>query len=243
MREIVLDTETTGLDPRDGHRVVEIGCVELNFHVPTGKELHLYMNPERDMPDEAFQIHGISGAFLQDKPLFADVVDEFLDFIGDDAALVIHNAPFDAKFLNAELKSVGRPTLPQHRLVDTLEIARKRYPGGSNSLDALCRRFDVDLSVREKHGAVVDCRLLAEVYLELIGGKQPGLILADEAADKRDKSAGSTDLAAAMVKPIERNFRPARPHKASAEELAAHAVFLKKLKDPFWLAGLEPDQT
>ena len=241
MREIVLDTETTGLDPRTGDRVVEIGCVELSYHVPTGRELHLYVNPERDMPEEAFAIHGISEAFLKDKPVFADVVDEFLEFIGDDAALVIHNAPFDAKFLNWELKGVGRPTIPTSRLIDTLEIARKRYPGGSNSLDALCRRFDVDLSVRDKHGAVIDCRLLAEVYLELIGGKQPGFMLgADRAAAIGDKTANgpTTDLAASQ--PVERKPRPARPHAASEDELAAHAAFLEKITDPIWLASDAP---
>lgn len=237
MREIVLDTETTGLNPKDGHRIVEIGCIELNFHVPTGNELHLYINPDRDMPDEAFQIHGISEAFLQDKPHFEEVVDEFLDFIGDDPALVIHNAPFDAKFLNAELAMTGRPAIPKPRLIDTLEIARKRYPGGSNSLDALCRRFDVDLSVREKHGAVVDCRLLAEVYLELIGGKQPGFALAADAGGASAAAGARTDLAAPT--PVARTPRAPRPHNATPAELAAHASFLKKLKDPLWTA--EPD--
>lgn len=233
MREIVLDTETTGLDPRDGHRVVEIGCVELSYHVPTGAELHLYINPERDMPEEAFAIHGISEAMLADKPVFADVVDEFLEFIGDDAALVIHNAPFDAKFLNAELRSVGRPTISSSRLIDTLEIARKKFPGGSNSLDALCRRFDVDLSVRDKHGAVIDCRLLAEVYLELVGGKQPGLMLG---ADRAEAASAAADqrLDRPSAQPVKRPARPARPHAATEAELAAHAAFLEKIKEPIW---------
>lgn len=234
MREIVLDTETTGLDPRDGHRVVEIGCVELSYHVPTGNVLHLYINPERDMPEEAFAIHGISGAMLADKPVFADVADEFLDFIGD-APLVIHNAPFDAKFLNAELRMVRRPTVPSERLVDTLQIARKRYPGGSNSLDALCRRFDIDLSGREKHGAVIDCQLLAEVYLELIGGKQPGLMLASDAGRAVGSSGGQASLRAAPGEP-RRAPRPPRAHAPTAAELAAHAEFLKKVKDALWLA-------
>jgi len=243
MREIVLDTETTGLDPRDGHRVVEIGCVELSYHVPTGRELHLYINPQRDMPDEAFAIHGISEAMLEGKPVFADIVDEFLDFIGEDAALVIHNAPFDAKFLNAELTAVHRPTIPRERLIDTLEIARKRYPGGSNSLDALCRRFDIDLSVRDKHGAVIDCRLLAEVYLELVGGKQPGLMLAaDAAASESDRgaaktagqSAGAVDLA--LKAAASRPPRPPREHAPTAAEAAAHAEFLAKIKEPIWNA-------
>ncbi len=233
MREIVLDTETTGLDPRDGHRVVEIGCVELNYHVPTGRELHLYVNPERDMPDEAFAIHGISDAMLAGKPVFADIVDEFLEFIGDEAPLVIHNAPFDAKFLNAELKAVHRPTLAPSRLIDTLMIARKRYPGGSNSLDALCRRFDISLSAREKHGAVIDCRLLAEVYLELIGGKQPGLLLPGEPSAGQP-TIGAVDALLAAPVALERVARAPRLHAASAEELAAHAAFLAKLKDPIW---------
>lgn len=234
MREIVLDTETTGLDPKDGHRVVEIGCIELKYHVPTGNELHLYINPERDMPDEAFAVHGISEAMLADKPVFADVVDDFLEFIGEDAALVIHNAPFDAKFLNWELKQVNRPTIPNARLIDTLQIARKRYPGGSNSLDALCRRFDVDLSVREKHGAVVDCRLLAEVYLELSGGKQPGFVLA---ADAPSANGSATSGAAATVRRRAANTRPPRSHAPTASEIAAHAAFLEEIKDPIWLAG------
>ena len=241
MREIVLDTETTGLDPRDGHRVVEIGCVELDFHVPTGRELHLYINPERDMPLEAYEIHGISEEMLKDKPLFGDIAEEFLEFIGEDAALVIHNAPFDAKFLNAELGWAGRPLIPRERLIDTLEIARKRFPGGSNSLDALCRRFDVDLSVREKHGAVIDCRLLAEVYLELIGGKQPGLLLGRSDADNetaRKASGPANDTAA----PVQRQIREARPHAPSAAELAAHQAFLEKIKSPIWLNDQAPSK-
>ena len=233
MREIVLDTETTGLDPNNGHRVVEIGCVELNYHVPTGRELHLYVNPERDMPEDAFAIHGISDDMLAGKPVFSDIADEFLDFIGDDAALVIHNAPFDAKFLNWELRQVHRPTIPDARLIDTLQIARKRYPGGSNSLDALCRRFDIDLSVREKHGAIIDCQLLAAVYLELIGGKQPGLVLAETPAEKTP--AEQTD-APLQTETALRAPRAARPHAPTAAEQAAHAAFLAKLKDPIWSA-------
>jgi DNA polymerase-3 subunit epsilon len=237
MREIVLDTETTGLDPRSGDRVVEIGCVELNFHVPTGRELHLYINPERDMPEEAFAIHGISEDFLKDKPIFADIVDEFLEFLGDDAALVIHNAPFDAKFLNWELEALKKPPIPATRLIDTLEIARKKYPGGSNSLDALCRRFDVDLSVREKHGAVIDCRLLAAVYLELIGGKQPGLLLS---ADQKNPISGTNqkiETSSSNSSTNRKKLAP-RPHSPSLEELKAHEAFLMKIKDPLWLKGI-----
>ena len=238
MREIVLDTETTGLDPRDGHRVVEIGCVELEFHVPTGRELHLYINPERDMPLEAYEIHGISEEMLKDEPVFSDIADAFLEFIGDHAALVIHNAPFDAKFLNAELGWVGRPLIPRERLIDTLEIARKRFPGGSNSLDALCRRFDVDLSVREKHGAVIDCRLLAEVYLELIGGKQPGLLLGRAEAGPSAGSAKHVRPQQELIaSPMRRTLREPRPHGPSEDELAAHQAFLEKIKSPIWLRG------
>ncbi|MFZ2467879.1 MAG: DNA polymerase III subunit epsilon, partial [Parvibaculum sedimenti] len=173
MRQIVLDTETTGLSPDEGHRLVEVGCLEVFNHVPTGNVFHRYMNPERDMPEGAFRVHGLSAEFLRDKPKFAEVVDEFLEFIGD-AELVIHNAGFDMTFLNAELKWVGRPPLAAARAVDTLMIARKRFPGAQNSLDALCRRFNIDNSGRVKHGALLDAELLAEVYLELMGGRQPG---------------------------------------------------------------------
>lgn len=233
MREIVLDTETTGFDPETGDRVVEIGCVELNFHVPTGNEYHCYINPERDMPEGAFGVHGLSEEFLSDKPVFADIVDDFLEFIGDDAALVIHNASFDSKFLNAELKWLNRPPIPEVRLIDTLEIARRRFPGGANSLDALCRRFDVDLSVRDKHGALVDCQLLAAVYLELIGGRQPGLSLV---ADAQDTSKPQNWSDPGQMAQISREFRPARPHTASEAEKAAHAAFVDGLKEPIWRA-------
>ncbi len=179
MREIVLDTETTGLDPRKGDRVVEIGCIELVNHVQSGREFHAYLDPERDMPEAAFNVHGLSAEFLSGKPKFADVADDFLTFI-DGAKLVIHNAEFDLKFLNAELKAAGRPPIDMTRAVDTLLIARQKFPGAQASLDALCRRFEIDLSVRDKHGALLDSQLLAEVYLELIGGREPGLELAGE---------------------------------------------------------------
>jgi DNA polymerase III subunit epsilon len=233
MREIVLDTETTGFDPETGDRVVEIGCVELNFHVPTGNEYHCYINPERDMPEGAFGVHGLSEEFLSDKPVFANIVDDFLEFIGDDAALVIHNASFDCKFLNAELKWLNRPPLPEARLIDTLEIARRRFPGGANSLDALCRRFEVDLSVRDKHGALVDCQLLAAVYLDLIGGRQPGLSLVVDAQDT-SKTQNRSD--SGQMAQTSREFRPARPHTASEAEKAAHAAFVDGLKEPIWRA-------
>ncbi|MEO1551521.1 MAG: DNA polymerase III subunit epsilon, partial [Pseudomonadota bacterium] len=176
MREIVLDTETTGLDPKGGDRIVEIGAVELINHLPTGRTYHQYINPERNMPAEAFAIHGISEEFLADKPVFKDIAPAFVAFVGE-AKLVIHNAAFDMKFLNAELGWAGFPILPMDQSLDTLDIARKRFPGAQNSLDALCRRFNVDNSMREKHGALLDSEILAEVYLELVGGRQPGLTL------------------------------------------------------------------
>ncbi|CAA7614026.1 DNA polymerase III subunit epsilon [Candidatus Terasakiella magnetica] len=223
MREIVLDTETTGFDPLSGHRLVEIGCVELHNHLPTGEVFHRYVNPERDMPEEAFKVHGLSAEFLSDKPLFAEVVTDFLDFIGD-SLLVIHNAEFDMRFINAELARIGFPTLPMSRSLDTVAMARKRFPGAQANLDALCRRFEIDNTHRTKHGALLDSELLAEVYLQLIGGRQPGLELA--AGKAATQSTGTK---------IERIARPPRPHAPSADELAAHAAFVGKLKNPIWL--------
>jgi len=179
MREIVLDTETTGFDPVDGHRVVEIGCVELLDHYPTGRTYQCYLNPERDMPADAQRVHGISEEFLKDKPLFAHVVEELIEFLGD-APLVIHNASFDLKFLNAELHRIGRPPLSPARAIDTIEIAKAKIPGARYSLDELCKRFAIDLSVRTKHGALLDAELTAQVYLELVGGRQKRLLLAPE---------------------------------------------------------------
>ncbi len=181
MREIVLDTETTGLEPESGHRIVEIGCVEIENLLPTGRTFHVYLNPERDMPAEAEAVHGLSADFLADKPRFREIVDDFLDFIGE-APLVIHNAAFDMRFLNAELVRAGREPLPPSRAVDTLALARTRFPGANNTLDALCTRFGIDLAAREKHGALLDSELLAAVYLHLKGGLQPGLELAANAA-------------------------------------------------------------
>ena len=226
MREIVLDTETTGLDPEENHRIVEIGAVELLNHLPTGRAFHVFINPERDMPAEAVNVHGLTGEFLSDKPVFAQVVAEFLEFIGQDR-LVIHNAAFDAGFLNAELARLGMQPIPDTRLVDTLMLARKRYPGAQNSLDALCRRFGVDLSGREKHGAEIDCYLLAEVYLHLIGGRQPGLTL-QVVGQPADRPAG---------RPVSRTYREPRPHRPTAEELAAHRAFVAELDNPIWPAG------
>ncbi len=227
MREIVLDTETTGFDPNSGDRIVEIGCVELINRVPTGEVYHQYINPERDMPDGAFQIHGLSEEFLADFPTFKEIGQAFLDFT-EDAMLVIHNASFDMKFLNAELGWMGLPQLPMSRAIDTLAMARQRFPGAQASLDALCRRFEIDNTSRTYHGALLDSELLADVYSELTGGRQPGLELASE---KNKSAQRAATLAAASNKPV----RPPRPHTASEEELAAHSTFLsEKIKDPIW---------
>jgi DNA polymerase-3 subunit epsilon len=222
MREIVLDTETTGLDPNDGHRIVEIGCVELFNHMPTGRVFHRHVNPERDMPEDAYAVHGLSAEFLANHPPFAAHVEEFLEFVGD-GKLIIHNAEFDIKFLNAELRRLGKEAL-RCEVEDTLTLARRRFPGAQASLDALCRRFAIDLSARTKHGALLDCELLAAVYLELIGGRQPGLDFVDDGI--------LVEGAIAVARPT----RPARPHEASVEELAAHAAMLQLLKQPIWLA-------
>lgn len=198
MREIVLDTETTGLDPDSGHRVVEIGCVELMDHFPTGQRFQRYLNPEREMTADAERVHGISNAFLKDKPLFAHIADEFLEFIGD-SPLVIHNASFDLKFLNSELQRIARPALELSRAIDTIEIAKTKFPGARYSLDELCKRFNVDLSARRLHGALLDAELTAQVYLELIGGRQRKLLLAtaEEAA-----IAGPSEVRAARQRPV-----------------------------------------
>jgi len=176
MREIILDTETTGLDPASGHRIVEIGAVELVHHVPTGRHYHQYVNPERAMPADAFAVHGLNDELLRSKPVFAEIVDHFLDFPGD-GKLVMHNAGFDIAFLNSELAWLGRLPIPLHRIVDTLALARQKHPLAANSLDALCKRYGIDNTRRQKHGALLDAQLLAEVYIELIGGKQPALTL------------------------------------------------------------------
>ncbi|MGB0747588.1 MAG: DNA polymerase III subunit epsilon [Magnetospiraceae bacterium] len=223
MREIALDTETTGLDPAAGHRVVEIGCVELINRLPTGRVYHQYLNPDRAMPEEAQAVHGLSEEFLADKPRFAEVAQDFLDFIQSDT-LVIHNADFDMGFLNAELARLGLAALPKSQAVDTVRMARDRFPGARASLDALCKRFGIDNSERTLHGALLDADLLASVYLELTGGRQPGLALA------------ATTQETAGVTRLQRVSRPPRPHAASPQEEKTHAEFLKKLKDPIWLA-------
>ncbi len=220
MREIALDTETTGFDPSSGDRIVEIGCVELENFMATGRVFHVYINPERDMPEAAFKVHGLSEEFLKKHPVISAVMDEFLDFIGD-SNLVIHNAEFDMKFINAELIRMKRMPLSMKRTVDTVALARRMFPGAQANLDALCRRFNIDNSAREKHGALLDAELLAEVYLELRGGRQTGFSL------NAENSSESTNFRKSIA-------REPRPHSASEDELAAHAKFLEKLNDPIW---------
>lgn len=231
MREIVLDTETTGMDPAKGDRLVEIGCVELENHVPTGRVFHIYLNPERDVPAEAEAVHGLSTKFLKDKPLFAEVYTDLLDFIAG-GRLVIHNAEFDIKFLNAELKTVGHKGFRLAEVVDTLKIAREKFPGSPASLDALCRRFGVDNSSREFHGALLDSQLLAEVYLELMGGRQHGLGL----LQTQGQTALLQDQAAAVsVQAVRESRQRERRHfPVSQEEAEAHKEMVEKLTDPIW---------
>ena len=222
MREIVLDTETTGFEPLEGDRIVEIGAVELEGHVPTGRTYHQYINPQRSMPKGAFEVHGLGDEFLSNKPLFRDIAQDFVDFIGD-AKLVIHNASFDMKFLNAELGWIDRPLLPMGQALDTLAIARKKFPGSPASLDALCRRFGIDNSSRTLHGALLDSEILAEVYLELIGGKQPDFALSTTTTKTSDNVGSDT-------------WRPevrtnALPSKLTPEEITAHDAFVDALGD------------
>jgi DNA polymerase-3 subunit epsilon len=220
VREIVFDTETTGLDPKDGHRVVEIGCLELIDRVWTGGKFHTYINPDRSMPEEAFRIHGISDEKLATEPRFAEVAAGFVDFVGD-SVLVAHNASFDMRFVNWELQNAGFQPLPTDRVVDTLAIARKRFPGAGNSLDALCRRFEVDTTDRTLHGALIDSRLLADVYYHLMGAKQAGLEL---------QASGTAGAAGA-----ERPYREPRIHAASESDLTAHRAFLDEfVKEAVW---------
>jgi DNA polymerase-3 subunit epsilon len=233
MREIVLDTETTGMDPDKGDRMIEIGCVELINHIPTGKHLQLYINPERDVPADATAVHGITNEFLEDKPVFSQVYSEFLDFIGADAKLVIHNAEFDMKFINAELKTVGHTALPWSRVIDTLAIARRKFPGSPANLDALCRRFGIDNTERTYHGALLDSELLAEVYLELLGGRQRGLTLGSK-EDSGAQDSGGGGKGGGMIAPAERKQREKRAHAPTEEELAAHKEMLDKLSNPIW---------
>ncbi len=227
MREIVLDTETTGFEPESGDRIVEIGALELWNHMPTGKTYHQYINPERPMPQSAFEVHGLGDEFLADKPVFAAIASDFLDFIKD-APLVIHNASFDMKFINAELGWIGIEPLPMSRAIDTLAIARRKFPGSPASLDALCRRFGIDNSARTLHGALLDAQILAEVYLELIGGRQPDFGLSH--SPQGDTASGSEPG---------RQTAPQRPAllapRITSEEAAAHRAFIEALgPDALW---------
>ena len=232
MREVIFDTETTGLDPKTGDRMVEIGCIEMVGRVETGRTFHAYFNPDRDMPVEAERVHGLSAGFLATKPRFAELVDELLEFLGD-SNLVAHNAGFDFGFLNNELELVGRAPISMDRMVDTVAIARKRHPGAKLSLDALCTRYGIDRSHRVKHGALLDAELLAQVYVELTGGRQIGLGLADAPADTPAITALTPN--APWHRPsADKPRREPRPHVASPEELERHAAFIAEIKGAIW---------
>ncbi len=226
-REIALDTETTGFDPFNGDRIIEIGAVELIDHMPTGRTCQIYINPEREIPSEAIAIHGITNEFVKDKPIFHECYMEFMDFIADDSILVIHNAEFDMKFLNWELENINHKPIIWDRVIDTLTMARKKFPGSPANLDALCRRFSIDNAARTHHGALLDSELLAEVYLELLGGRQRGLELSSEG---KISNIQETRTASSN----KRDFRKPRPHTPSEEELKAHKEFLDKITDPLW---------
>lgn len=225
MREVVFDTETTGFDPFNGDRVVEIGCVVVEDYIPTGENYHVYINPERDMPTAALNVHGLTEEFLSDKPTFSEIVADFRDFCGD-MKLVAHNAEFDMKFINWEMENLGFSTYPASRSIDTLSIARRKFPGANNTLDALCKRFSIDNSNRVKHGALVDAELLADVYLELMGGRQTGLGLMSEEKDFSKTNGASIE--------ITRSFREPRAHTASEEELKRHKEFIGKIENNLW---------
>lgn len=227
IRQVVLDTETTGLRPKAGDRIIEIGVVELINHLPTGKIYHQYINPQRDIPPESTRICGITNDMVKDSPLFVHVVEDFLAFI-EDSPIIIHNASFDMGFLNAELDRLCRPMLPMERAIDTLKMARQKFPGSPASLDALCRRFNIDLSGREKHGAWVDAELLAKVYLELIGGRQVSFQFQAEELSQENGQEFSDVLT------MQKKFRPSRQYKLTEAEKQAHEAFLKGLKDPLW---------
>jgi len=222
MREIVLDTETTGFRQNDGDRIVEIGCIELVNHIATGNSYHQYINPERPMPGEAFNVHGLSDEFLYDFPIMEEVMDQFIEFIGEETPLIIHNAEFDIGFLNAELKRLEKPMIPITRSIDTVRMAKEKFPGAPASLDALCRRFSIDNTSRTLHGALLDAQLLSEVYLELIGGRQSDLELA---SDKKSDNVEASDP----------KYREPRIYVSSDVEKATHAEFLKKIKTPIWI--------
>ena len=226
MRRIVLDTETTGLNPLDGHRIVEIGCIELDVNIPTGKEWHVYVNPQRAMPEAAFAVHGLSEAFLLKKPLFKDIAKDFFNFITG-AELVIHNAKFDIGFLNSELKRIGMPLIEMKNTIDTVQLAREKIPGAAASLDALCKRFEIDLSIREKHGALLDAKLLAEVYLELTGGRQASFTLIQKNKEKINEEVKEVKQSSEELQ-----FETAKITEKDKEQ---HKEMLKKINSPIWL--------
>ena len=241
MREIILDTETTGLDPSNGDRIVEIGCLELFNRLPTGKTYHVYINPERDMPREAEAVHGLSAAFLADKPVFAEIAEEFIAFVKG-AALIIHNAAFDMKFLNAELALMGRDDLRGSEIIDTLTMARKKFPGAPASLDALCRRFGIDNTGRDLHGALIDSELLAGVYLELSGGRQPGLVFKADGGSVMADGKKTADAGLEPRRAARQRRGTALPSRLSVAERSAHQAFLEALPRPaIWLQG-EPGE-
>lgn len=229
IREIVFDTETTGFDPTTGDRLVEIGAVELINHIPTGRTYHQYINPERDVPEEVVKVHGLTTEFLKDYPVFSKVAQDWVDFVGDDGVLVAHNATFDMKFINHELKALGFDGYEWGRVVDTLEIAKNKFPGQRNNLDVLCKRFGIDNSARTFHGALLDAQLLAEVYLELLGGAEPTMDLSS--VSKKIEAKTTSDVKK------ERVFRQPRVFSLTDDEILAHRNFLeKKIKNPIWLA-------
>ncbi len=227
MREIVFDTETTGLSPQSGDRVVEIGCVELINHLPSGQTFHCYINPQRDMPEEAFKVHGLSAAFLSDKPVFAEIAVSFIEFIGD-STMIAHNASFDMMFLNHELSQLGHSPIASERIIDTLVMARKRHPFGPNSLDALCQRYGIDNSRRTKHGALLDSEILAEVYLELLGGRQTDLGLGNEPVTQAKNALEPVTRQKAQIRPAP------MPNRLDADTLARHTAFVATLKEAVW---------
>lgn len=233
MREIVFDTETTGLDPFSGDRIVEIGAVELINHVPTGRKYHQYLNPERSMSEEVIKVHGLTDEFLSDKPTFKEIAHEFLEFIGTDSKLVAHNASFDMKFINAELSWIGLEAVSSERVIDTLLIARQKFPGSKVNLNELCKRFNIDNSARTVHGALLDSELLADVYLELLGGREPGL-LDKKTIIKEEKTSAVNTL---DLQSIQTSYRPPRQFDVLPEELEQHTAFVKKIKNNLW--GIE----
>ena len=226
MREIVLDTETTGLNPEKGDRIVEIGCVELENHLPTGKTYHQYINPMRSISQEVVAVHGLTEEFLSDKPIFSEIADEFLAFVGENTPLVIHNAAFDMNFLNTELKACGKPTLSEDNVIDTLLIARKKFPGAKVNLDELCKRFHVDASRRTVHGALLDSELLADVYLELITNRE--LNFSQTKKNQQNQNVNQN------LKNVSRETFPVREWKINENEVTAHTEFLSKIKNPIW---------